>query len=168
MAKAALEMHVEGGRAPKDVRELRDKLLAGEAGQHAYLTLLGLQPYETADLLQQIERGLSYSALERFQKNIDLSIRYLADLVRIRPRTLARRKEKGRLAPDESDRLLRLTRVFAKALSLFDGDLQAARKWLLSPQPALDGVAPIEFARTEVGAREVENLIGRLEHGIPS
>ncbi|MCH7682562.1 MAG: DUF2384 domain-containing protein, partial [Gemmatimonadetes bacterium] len=30
------------------------------------------------------------------------------------------------------------------------------------------GGIPIEFSSSEVGAREVENLIGRLEHGIPS
>ncbi len=32
--------------------------------------------------------------------------------------------------------------------------------------PALAGRKPIEFARTEVGAREVEDLIGRLEYGV--
>jgi uncharacterized protein (DUF2384 family) len=30
----------------------------------------------------------------------------------------------------------------------------------------LDQQAPLEFARTEIGARDVEDLIGRLEFGV--
>lgn len=87
----------------------------------------------------------------------------LAELAQIPPRTLARRKEEGRLDPDESDRLLRASRVFGRALALFEGDVDAARTWLSAEQPALGGMAPLELATTDVGAREVENLIGRLE-----
>ena len=168
MAQATAELLVETLTVPKDVERLGQKLRAGESAQHIYPSLLGLRARDTVALLRQIERGLSYAALERLQRNIDLSLRDLAELVRISPRTLARRKDKGRLDPDESDRLLRVARIFAKALGLFEGEFQAARGWLFAPQPALDGAAPIAFARTEVGAREVEQLIGRLEHGIPS
>jgi putative toxin-antitoxin system antitoxin component (TIGR02293 family) len=58
--------------------------------------------------------------------------------------------------------------VFASALSLFEGDADAARRWLTTAQPALGGDKPLEYAATEVGAREVEDLIGRLEYGISS
>jgi putative toxin-antitoxin system antitoxin component (TIGR02293 family) len=168
MAQATAEVIAEKPGVPKDVERLGKRLRAGESAQHIYPSLLGLRVRDTVALLRQIERGLSYAALERLQRNIDLSLRDLAELVRISPRTLARRKEKGRLEPDESDRLLRVARIFAKALGLFEGEFQAARGWLFAPQPALNGATPIAFARTEVGAREVEQLIGRLEHGIPS
>jgi putative toxin-antitoxin system antitoxin component (TIGR02293 family) len=52
-------------------------------------------------------------------------------------------------------------------LQLFEGGLDEARTWLFAPHLALDSHSPIEFASTEIGAREVESLIGRLEHGIP-
>ena len=81
-------------------------------------------------------------------------------------RTLARRKSKGKLSPDESERLLRLSRVFELAVDLFEGDNAAALRWLTSPRKALEGNTPLAYARTEVGAREVENLIGRMEHGV--
>ena len=155
-------------KPPKDVEILRKKLLAGPTEPHAYASLLGMKSCDTLKLLEQVEQGLSYKALERLQRNIVLSLKRLAELIRIPPRTLARRKEEGRLLPDESDRLLRLSRIFAESLALFDGDFHAARTWLFTPQPALGGSIPIEFSRSEVGAREVENLIGRLEHGIPS
>ena len=44
--------------------------------------------------------------------------------------------------------------------------LENARKWLFSPQVGLGGAVPLEYAETEVGAREVENLLGRIEYGV--
>ena len=67
---------------------------------------------------------------------------------------------------DESDRLLRVSRLLEHAIALFEGDAEAARDWLASPAKALAGHAPLDFARSEAGAREVESLIGRLEHGV--
>lgn len=135
-------------------------------GGHAHVVLLGLKTFDTIKLLDQVKRGLSYRALERFQKNADLSMEELAALVQIKPRTLARRREEGRLTPEESDHLIRAARVFAKALELFEGDAAAVRVWLATPAKALGGRSPLEVAESEVGAREVENLIGRLEHGV--
>ena len=43
-----------------------------------------------------------------------------------------------------------------------------ARQWLTSPQYGLGGAVPLEYAETEVGAREVEDLLGRIEHGVYS
>lgn len=134
--------------------------------QHSYTSLIGLPPAETSQLLKRLGEGLEYHRLERLGRNSGLSISQLADLLHIPPRTLTRRKEKGRLLPDESDRLLRITRVFAKALELFEGDVMGARHWLSTPQPALGGETPLEFTKTDIGSREVENLIGRLEHGV--
>lgn len=73
---------------------------------------------------------------------------------------------KRRLSTAESDRLVRLARLFAAAEALHEGNTDAARRWMESPKTALGGVTPLAYARTEVGAREVENLIGRLEHGV--
>jgi putative toxin-antitoxin system antitoxin component (TIGR02293 family) len=138
------------------------------AGAHAYATLLGLGSPETTRLLKQIEAGFSYRTFERFRRNIDLTTEELAKLVQVSLRTLARRRETGRLSAEESDRLLRVSRVFGKALALFEGDVEASRAWLARPAPALANRSPREIATTELGAREVENLIGRLEHGVYS
>lgn len=138
------------------------------AGGHAYATLLGLGALETAPLLKQIEAGFPYRTFERFRRNIDLTTEELAKFVQISLRTLARRRETGRLTAEESDRLLRVSRVFGRALALFEGDVEAARAWLATPAPALGNRTPRDVATTELGAREVENLIGRLEHGVYS
>ena len=36
----------------------------------------------------------------------------------------------------------------------------------MTPQRALGGAIPLDIAKTEVGAREVEQIIGRLEQGV--
>jgi len=86
----------------------------------------------------------------------------MAKVVNIAPRTLARRRV---FKADESERILRLGRVFQAALELFDGDEAEAREWLLRPQFGLGGAVPLDFAATEPGAKEVENLMGRIQHG---
>jgi putative toxin-antitoxin system antitoxin component (TIGR02293 family) len=70
--------------------------------------------------------------------------------------------------PQPSDHDLRASRVFAKAIELFEGDRDAASKWMQTPLPALGGETPIDIARTELGARQAENLVGRIEHGVYS
>ncbi len=136
-------------------------------GEHQYASLLGLRAYGAAELHARLEDGLPFEALERLRRVLDLPLAGISALLRIPPRTLARRREARRLQPDESDRLVRLSRLVGLALRLFDGDLALARGWLNTPQRALGGEAPLAFATTDVGAREVENLVGRLEHGIP-
>lgn len=140
----------------------------GRAQGHYYVLLLGLRNYEPLRLNQSIRRGLTYSAFERFQRNTELPSSLLSEVAQISARTLARRKEQGRLDPEESDRLVRASRIFARALELFEGEPEEARRWLTTPQPGLGRKVPLELAATDVGAREVENLIGRLEHGIPT
>jgi len=56
--------------------------------------------------------------------------------------------------------------LFEKAANLFEGDRAVARQWLTTPQSGIKNHVPMELARTEIGAREVEDLIGRLEHGV--
>jgi len=151
-----------------DLDELRARLQSGRTQGHYYVALLGLRVYEPLRLYEAVRKGLSYSTLLRLQRNTTLSATVLADLAQIPPRTLARRKQRGKLDPEESDRLVRVSRIFGRALGLFEGDVQAAREWLSSEQVALGGRVPLELAKTDVGAREVENLVGRLEHGIPT
>ena len=156
----------EAASSSPDVDSCREDVRAGRAGEYGYVSLVGLRSEDPIGIFKSVQRGLRFSALERFQKNSGLSTSDLADAVVITARTLARRKEQGRLDPEESDRLLRLARVFGKALELFEGDADQAREWLSAPQRALGGQRPIVLARTDLGAREVDALADRLEHGV--
>jgi len=127
---------------------------------------LGLRATKTDELIQQVERGLSFQTLQSLASVTGLPIRDLASFLGIPERTLARRNAAGKLAPDESERLLRIATVFEKAVGLFEGDVRAAVSWLTAPKKVFGGRTPLAYARKELGAREVEALVGRLEHGV--
>jgi putative toxin-antitoxin system antitoxin component (TIGR02293 family) len=130
--------------------------------------LLGMDEAGTNELVHRVSAGFPYEVLKSLRENTGLSMGEIARLVQINPRTLSRRKQEGRLHPDESDRVLRLSRVYGRTLGLFGGDLGKARHWLSTPKVALGGESPLDYSRVEVGAREVVDLIGRIEHGVPS
>lgn len=137
-------------------------------GSHYYAALLGLKNFEWPHLRRAVEEGLPYGVFEQLRQTSGLSSDELSTWLQLAPRTLTRRRQERRFAREESDRLLRAARVLGRALELFEGDRDAAVEWLTTPQRALGGEPPIEVARTDVGAREVENLIGRIEHGVYS
>jgi putative toxin-antitoxin system antitoxin component (TIGR02293 family) len=124
---------------------------------------LGLRATGTPQIIEQLEAGLPFGALQIFQSNSGLDV---STLIGITERTRLRRKVAGKLTPEESERLLRIAQVFERAMQLFDADREAAARWLTTPRRALNGRRPLDYSRTELGAREVENLIGRIEHGI--
>jgi putative toxin-antitoxin system antitoxin component (TIGR02293 family) len=117
-------------------------------------------------LVRQIEAGLPFKALESLAALSGLPVTLIASTIGIPERTLARRRAAGKFAPDESERLLRISTTFEKAVELFEGDVAAAVAWLTTPRRALGYETPLVYSRTELGGREVENLIGRLEHGV--
>jgi putative toxin-antitoxin system antitoxin component (TIGR02293 family) len=133
-----------------------------------FAELLGLPERGLLGVVTMVRRGLSYATFRSFLEETGLSQGQGAALIGIPPRTLQRRRQEGRLSPEESDRLLRAARVLASAVGLFEGDMTRTRQWLETPAPALGGEIPLRLAETEVGARAVEQLIGRLEHGVPS
>lgn len=135
-------------------------------GPFDYLELLGARAMHLRDLLRLIARGLPYESIDSLQRQTGLDMETLIVLVQIPRRTLTRRKQEGRFAPEESDRLVGAARLLSKALDLFEGNAEAARGWLAAPQVALGGVVPLDIAKSDVGAREVETLIDRLEYGI--
>ena len=118
-----------------------------------------------AELIAQVRAGLPYAALEALRERLGLPLPDLATVTGIPLRTLARRRQTGRLDRLESERVLRIERLLALATEMLR-DGERARDWLRSPKSALAGQSPLEVADTEVGAREVEQLIGRLRHGV--
>ncbi len=115
----------------------------------------------------RVKAGLPVTEFDALRELLDLTVEDLAGRVGISIATLSRRRQ-GDLPLDTThgDRLWRFARLFQLATDLYDGDEGAARAWLTKPARALDGATPLDHADTEAGAREVEYLIGRLEHAV--
>ncbi len=100
------------------------------------------RPQAFATVHQQIGRiqaGLSFRAVQNLQKALDIPLETVASVLG----------------------------MSQKAEDVF-GDGKSAREWLTHKQAGLGKAVPLDFARTEIGAREVENLLGRLEYGVYS
>jgi putative toxin-antitoxin system antitoxin component (TIGR02293 family) len=125
--------------------------------------------YGSAGAVARVKHGLPLREFDGLRELLDLTVEDLAVRIGISPATLSRRRREpdgGRLDPEHSDRLMRYARLYWQAVQLLEGHEESARAWLKRPARALDGVTPLDFADTEVGGREVETLISRLEHGV--
>lgn len=120
-----------------------------------------------AKLIRRIEAGLPIEELEALRASLDVPLDRLAPRLGISKATLHRRKAEGRLDREESDRVIRFARLMGRAVEVLEGD-ENARAWLSRPQVGLGGAVPLDYATTEAGAREVEDLLGRIEHGVYS
>ncbi|MBI5577364.1 MAG: DUF2384 domain-containing protein [Deltaproteobacteria bacterium] len=128
--------------------------------------VLGRKIQSPFDLDEAVKHGLPFSSFERVCEKIALSAAEAIDLVASSSRTMARRKARHqRLNAAESDRLARLARIFARALDVLE-DEEKARRWLHKPNRSLGGRVPLRVMDTDIGALEVERVLGRLEHGI--
>jgi putative toxin-antitoxin system antitoxin component (TIGR02293 family) len=126
---------------------------------------VGGKSMHPTELIQRIQKGLRFSELKTLQDTLDLPFEKLAAKLCISRSTLQRRKSAGRLSPDESDKVVRFSRLLRHATTVF-GDVERAREWLKHPQVGLGGAVPLDYASTETGAREVENLLGRIDYGV--
>jgi putative toxin-antitoxin system antitoxin component (TIGR02293 family) len=119
------------------------------------------------NLIRSLKSGLPIHELDDLRRYLEVPMEQLAPMLGISRATLHRRKVSGRLDAAESDRVLRFARLLGRAGEVMES-LEAGRRWLTSRQFGLGGAVPLEYAETEVGAREVEDLLGRIEHGVYS
>lgn len=133
------------------------ELLGGEAVTGPVRTEL--------DLVRLVRRGVPTRAVDHFLRASHLTFNAIEGHVMAR-RTFKRREDAAQpLDPAESDRLVRLVRIVAAAEETFVNSGKALA-WLGRENRALDGLTPLSLADTDLGARSVETLLGRIGHGI--
>jgi putative toxin-antitoxin system antitoxin component (TIGR02293 family) len=123
--------------------------------------------FTTSRLIEALRAGLPVQELRDLQASLAVPMEKLAPMLGISKATFHRRQAGGRLGPAESNRVVRYARLMGRAVEVMETE-ENARRWLGSPQFGLGGAVPLEHAETEVGAREVEDLLGRIEHGVYS
>jgi putative toxin-antitoxin system antitoxin component (TIGR02293 family) len=127
---------------------------------------LGLDP-APRELIAAVKAGIDARVFVDLARRIGVSEAHLAEVAGIAPSTLTRRKRGGVLSPAESEHVLRLAALLERAMQVFEDEGDAA-DWLRAPNLALGDVAPLAMADTELGAREVDALLGRIEYGVYS
>jgi putative toxin-antitoxin system antitoxin component (TIGR02293 family) len=119
-----------------------------------------------SELESAVSAGLPKRALERLSARLHENPRTAsAYKFQVIPQATWKRRGK-RLSVYESERTERLARVLAEAEHVWD-DREQAREWMNQPHPELGGLRPLHVARTELGARRVEDLLDKLFYGLP-
>ena len=126
--------------------------------------LLGLKFESEHDVVRAVAAGISAGTYKRVVKKLKISAVLVASESTVRRRLASN----SRFTADESERVVRLTRVFAEATQLF-GNEEAALKWLNTPGeyvPKHIPITPMTLAATDSGARLVESYLYKTAHGI--
>ncbi len=130
--------------------------------------VLGGPMQQGGALAQLVRDGLPAEALFLLAKRLNLRQAEISAKIGIPQRTLTRRlTHKSRLTAAESDRTVRLARVFATAAETLGSEEKAAQ-WLKTPNRALRGSCPLDQLDTDPGVREVEDVLGRISYGVYS
>lgn len=120
------------------------------------------------DLAELVHKGLPASSVTALAEKLEVGNAVLSRRLGIPRRTLTRRlSQRSRLTVAESDRTVRLARVFANAVEMI-GDEGKAIEWLRTPNRALGGERPLDQLDTDLGARAVEDILGRIAYGVYS
>jgi putative toxin-antitoxin system antitoxin component (TIGR02293 family) len=119
------------------------------------------------ELRDRVRTGLPYQSLESIRERLNLSLPEAAIVLHVPLRTLARRRHGRKLDADESDRLYRLARIAGQAVAVL-GTEEKAAIWLRRANRALNGEVPLGLLDTDLGARQIEDVLGRIEHGVVS
>jgi putative toxin-antitoxin system antitoxin component (TIGR02293 family) len=107
---------------------------------------------------------VKYAAVENLGRFLLESPQRLMRVIQINERTAQRRRERGALSPEESDRVARIARVSQRAIDSL-GDESRAREWLKRPNRALQDAAPLDLLSTDGGSELVTDELGRIEYG---
>jgi putative toxin-antitoxin system antitoxin component (TIGR02293 family) len=120
-----------------------------------------------AELEDAVLNGLPAKAVRALAARTRSSLAQVQEVMRLDKSTFGRReRSRARLKPEESDRLVRVARIAAlavEAMGTEDGLL-----WLHEPNHALGDRIPMQMLQTDVGARQVEDVLVRIQHGVYS
>jgi putative toxin-antitoxin system antitoxin component (TIGR02293 family) len=130
--------------------------------------VLGKAVRKPDDLAQLVRKGLPALSVSSLADKLQVRNSIVGQKLGIPQRTLTRRLSRSsRLTPAESDRTVRMARVYANAVEMI-GDQQKAISWLGTPNRALGGHRPLDLLDTDLGARMVEDILGRIAYGVYS
>ena len=129
------------------------------------LSVAGLSALKAHELVQ---KGIRVAEVFKVTDSLEFTGSDAARVLGVPPRTLQRWKgSKKLLDSGTGGRFYRLNHIVNLAVEVFQS-LPAARQWLREPQQALGFKTPLELMNTDPGMNSVENLLGRIRHGVYS
>ena len=120
------------------------------------------------DLSLLVREGLPAASVPALAQKLGIGNVVLSRTLGIPQRTLTRRlSQQSLLTSSESDRTVRMARMYASAVEMI-GEEDKAIEWLRTPNRALGGEKPLDLLDTDVGTQMVEDILGRIAYGVYS
>lgn len=129
--------------------------------------VLGKNIQTTIELADIIQQGLPGRSVFFLQKYLNLGDKEYSATLGVSDKWLRRHREEShkQLTKQMGDQLYRIARIFKLAEDVLEKK-SAANHWLHRPQTGLNERVPLDLLQTEVGAKEVEELLYRIDYGI--
>jgi len=125
------------------------------------------QAIENIDLIAVSRKGISASQLNSLQQSTGLDNAQLARILQITTRTLQNKKGSDLHSISVSEKALKLSQLYQNGYATF-GDKPRFKAWMRSPVLALNNKTPLSYLDTLFGFELVEQVLGRIAHGIIS
>jgi putative toxin-antitoxin system antitoxin component (TIGR02293 family) len=150
---------------PDNLRAERGSELSAASADPSFRSRMKEMKLSAAERKRALDPLQSFSALSAVVQQYAISRDVVCEILHLSRRNLLRRRQQNRLSPDESDRLYRLARVLAHANRVFE-DPEESADWIQTPNTALGKHQPLTLLDTDIGVQQVDQVLGRIEHGI--
>jgi putative toxin-antitoxin system antitoxin component (TIGR02293 family) len=114
-----------------------------------------------------VKEGIPKKALELLKDKARLDYNQLARVLDVSRQTLTNKKANGKFNQEVSNKILALADIYSYGYDVFQ-DTERFNRWIFSENSALGGRVPFEILTTYYGRLSVNNIIGRIEHGVYS
>ena len=128
----------------------------------------GLGPASDFSVIRASREGVLRSVADNVAKMVNLTDNEMAYLLGMTARNLHRIPSDKKLGTDASERLLLLKNVLIHALDTFEGKEVVVRNWLRTSLSELNDQTPLQMMDTLTGFGMVDDVLGRLDYGLPA
>lgn len=118
-----------------------------------------------SDFIDVIRNGIPKKAIDNLVEKTGIPVNEMAILMRLSDRTLRRYNPQTLLNPEQSERVVELSRLYSRGEDVF-GNLDNFKEWMNSTVMALGNIKPKTLLDTSLGIDILMNELGRIEHGI--
>lgn len=128
----------------------------------------GLKPASNFTVIKNSREGVLRSMADEVAELVKLTDNEMAYLLGMTPRNLHRISSDKRLGTDASERLLLLKNVLIHALDTFENKEAVVKNWLRTALSELNDQTPLQMMDTITGFGIVDDVLGRLDYGLPA
>ncbi len=118
------------------------------------------------DIISFINDGVTKESLDALTGHLGISKKVFSEnILGISVKTLERKKSTDKLDKRTSSHIIEIARVVQHTFEVFE-DKEKVKMWLNYPNRALNGIKPIDLFYLSTGLKMVDDILGRIEHGV--